>query len=209
MEFEYLGGTSVKLYTKKSSLTVDINNLEDIGVKIPTKSSEISLYSRGEISTSDKADFSFSTPGEYEVHNISIRGIGTQGYSDEAGTKRNVIYRLIVNDVRVAFIGSINPDLSDDQLELIGTIDILFIPVGGGGVTLDGAGALKVIKSIEPKIIVPIYYADKGLKYPEGLVKLDDALRELAMEPSETLDKLKVKNKEFAEATKLVILNRQ
>lgn len=209
MEFEYFGGNCIKLTTKKSSLMIDLQDLEKIGAKPVTKYPEISLYSEGKPQEIDKANFLFYTPGEYEVHNISIRGIAAQGTQEESDAKNNVIYRLITNDIRVAFAGNVNPDLDNEQLETIGTIDILFVPVGGGGVTLDSVGALKMIRNIEPKIVVPTYYADKGLKYQTPLMSLEDALKELAMEPSESLDKLKIKNRELVESTRLIVLKRQ
>jgi hypothetical protein len=85
----------------------------------------------------------------------------------------------------------------------------MFVPVGGSGVTLDGVGALKLIKKIEPKIVVPTYYADRGLKYSPAPIDLATALKELSMEPSETLDKLKIKGREIGDTTQLIVLNRQ
>ncbi len=62
------------------------------------------------------------------------------------------MYKLIIEDVRVGVLGHIHPELDDKQLEALGTIDILLVPVGGNGYTLDSLEALKLIKKIEPKI---------------------------------------------------------
>ncbi len=45
-------------------------------------------------------------------------------------------------------------------------VDLLIVPVGGNGYTVDPVGAMKLIKAIEPKLVVPSHYADKALKYP-------------------------------------------
>jgi L-ascorbate metabolism protein UlaG (beta-lactamase superfamily) len=91
----------------------------------------------------------------------------------------------------------------------LGTIDILVVPVGGNGYTLDPIGALKLIKAIEPKIVIPTHYDDGSANYPVPQQTLADALKNLAMEPRETVSKLKVKAGEMGETTQLVVLERQ
>ena len=100
-------------------------------------------------------------------------------------------------------------DLTDDELEAIGTIDVLIIPIGGNGYTLDGAGALKVIRKIEPNVVIPTHYADKKIKYPVEQQDLETALKGLAMEPKETVAKLKLKPADLTENTQLIVLERQ
>ncbi len=88
-------------------------------------------------------------------------------------------------------------------------IDILFVPVGGNGYTLDAAGAMKVIRKIGPSMVVPTHYADKAIKYEVPQADLSEVRKTLSMEPAEELDQLKLKGREFAEGTRLVILKRQ
>jgi L-ascorbate metabolism protein UlaG (beta-lactamase superfamily) len=85
-------------------------------------------------------------------------------------------------------------------------VDVLFIPVGGNGYTLDGIGALKVIKKIGPSIVVPTHYAAKGIKYEVPQADLSEVRKTISLEPVEELDQLKLKGREFAEGTKLIIL---
>ena len=60
---------------------------------------------------------------------------------------------------------------------------MLVVPVGGNGYTVDPVGALKLIKDIEPKLVIPTHYADKALKYPVPQQDLAGALKEPGMEP--------------------------
>ena len=106
-------------------------------------------------------------------------------------------------------LGHIYPDLNETQLEELGRVDVLIIPVGGNGYTLDSLGALKLIKKIEPKIVIPTQYADKALKYEVPAQNLEDALKGLTMEPKETVPKLKIKPGDFDDTTSLVVLERQ
>jgi L-ascorbate metabolism protein UlaG (beta-lactamase superfamily) len=87
-------------------------------------------------------------------------------------------------------------------------VDIVIVPVGNSGYTLDAVGALRIIKQIEPKVVIATHYADKGIKYEMPQVELEDALKNLGMEVSDTLDKYKYKPSEQSDSTKLVILNR-
>jgi L-ascorbate metabolism protein UlaG (beta-lactamase superfamily) len=93
-------------------------------------------------------------------------------------------------------------------LEEIGMVDIVVVPVGNSGYTLDAVGALKIIKQIEPKVMIPTHFADKDIKYEVPQTELSDALKNLGMESTETLDKYKYKPAELTDAMKLVVLNR-
>jgi L-ascorbate metabolism protein UlaG (beta-lactamase superfamily) len=93
-------------------------------------------------------------------------------------------------------------------LEEIGMVDIAVVPIGNSGYTLDAVGALKIIKQIEPKVVIPTHFADKDIKYEVPQVELRDALKNLGMESGETLDKYKYKPSDLTDAMKLVVLNR-
>jgi L-ascorbate metabolism protein UlaG (beta-lactamase superfamily) len=105
-------------------------------------------------------------------------------------------------------LGHIYPELSDDQLEAIGMVDVLFTPVGGHGYTLDAVGALRLTRVIDPKLVIPTHYEDKALKYEVPQTSLAQAVTELSMEPKEKLDKLKVKSTDLGEVTQLVVLQK-
>ena len=148
-------------------------------------------------------------PGEYEVSDVSVQGIPARAHMDEDGTYSATIYRVIADDLRIAVIGHVHPELSSGQLEALNTIDVLIIPVGGNGYTLDSIGALKIIKEVEPKLVIVTHYDDKALNYPVPQQSLEDVLKGLTMEPRETVAKLKVKTSDFGETAELVILERQ
>lgn len=207
MEIQYHGANCVRLTTKKATVIVD-DNLVDLGLKSIAKSSDIALFTAAHSALKD-VKLVIDQPGEYEVSDTSIQGIAARAHTDEEGQMNATMFKVIGADIRVAAIGHVHPDLNDEQLESLGTVDVLIIPVGGSGYTLDPIGALKVIKKIEPKIIIPTHYADKALKYPVPQLELADVLKELAMEPAETVPKLKLKSGDIAELTQLIALERQ
>lgn len=211
MEIKFYGANCVRIQAKKTVVVID-DNLEDLGQKSITKDSDISIYtSRGDTLYKNKKSGSFlvDKPGEYEISDISVKGIAAKSHMDGAEEKTSVAFRLIVDDIKIGILGHIHPDLTDDQLEALGMIDVLVIPVGGNGYTLDSIGALKLIKKISPYIVLPTHYGDSKIKYEVPQTDLEEIRKTLSMEPAEVQDELKIKGREFAEGTKLVILSRQ
>lgn len=207
MEIQFHGANCITLSGKKYNVVID-DNLEKLGLKSITKPGDVALFTNEHDEPRSDVKIAIDTPGEYEVSNVSIQGISARAHMDEEGKKSAVIYRLIVDDIRVAVVGHIYPDLNDSQLEQIGTVDVLLVPVGGSGYTLDPIGAQKVIKDLEPKIIIPTHYADKDINFEVPQQSLEEALKVLNKEPKETVDKLKLKSGEISELTQLIVVKR-
>lgn len=209
MEIEYYGANCFRVTTKKASLTFD-DNLAELGLKSVTKPGDIALFSGPHGEPTAETKLVIDQPGEYEVSGVSIQGVAARAHIDEVSQLSVVMFKLLAEDIRLASVGHIYPELSDEQLEALGVIDVLLIPVGGSGYTLDGEGALKVIKKIEPKIVIPTHFADSKLKYPMPQQPLEEVIKSLAMEPRERVPKLKLKVADLGtEGTQLIILERQ
>lgn len=208
MDIEYFGGNCIRIANKKASVVFD-DNLVALGQKPVVKKDDIAVYTSTHDVPAAETKITIDYPGEYEVSEIMLTGIQVRGHMDEEGQRNSVMYKMLMDDVRYAILGHVHPDLTDNQLEQLGVVDVLFIPVGGNGYTLDSVGALKLIKKIEPKVIIPTHYEDKDLKYEVPQQPLETALTGLSMEVAETVDKLKLKYGETGEATRLIVLNRQ
>jgi len=207
MEIQFYGANCVRLTTKKASITVD-DNLGTLGLSSVTKTGDIALFTGPVSKPKAEPKVIINQPGEYEVSDTSIQGIAARAHMDEAGQQTATIFKVIGEDIKVAVIGHVYPELSDDQLEALGTIDVMIVPVGGNGYTLDALGALKLIKKVEPKIIIPTHFDESGVNYEVPQQPLEEALKGLAMEPKETVPKLKLKAGDIAETTQLIILER-
>lgn len=193
-DLEYKGGNSVVFSSKKASLIVD-PKLSLVGLKdIKTKDEiELATESRFRVPNSD-ARIIVECPGEYEVGDFTIRGIAATRHIDTPDQEKlSTIYRVECGDISAAVVGNVDPKLSDDQLEAIGVVDILVLPVGGGGYTLDATSAAAMVRSIEPKVVVPVHYADTGLTYEVPQDELAVFVSELGA-PVETVAKYKIKS---------------
>lgn len=206
MDLQFYGANCISLSYKGAKIVID-DNLADLGAKSVLKPDDAALYTNGH-GKDVKARLMFDGPGEYEVSDISIKGIAARSHMDEDGKFSATMFKLIVGDQSVLITGHIYPDLSENQLESIGLVDVMLVPVGGNGYTVDPVGALKLIRAIEPKLVIPTHYDDKALKFPVPQQDLANALKELAMEPKETLSKLRIKPTELSDVTQLIILEK-
>jgi L-ascorbate metabolism protein UlaG (beta-lactamase superfamily) len=205
MDLQFYGANCLSVTHKGARIIID-DNLADLGLKSITKPDDIALF------TSQPHNFNarlvFDSPGEYEASDISIIGIAAQAHMDEPDKLNATMFKLIFGDQSILVTGHIYPKFSDEQLEAIGSIDVLAVPVGGNGYTVDPGGALQIIKAIKPRLVTPTHYADKALKFPVPQQSLTQALQELAMEPKETVTKLRLKPNELTDVTQLIILER-
>ena len=206
MDLQFYGANCITLVHKGTRIVID-DNLADLGAKSVVKPDDVALFT-GQHDGKGGARLAFDGPGEYEVGDTSVIGIAAQAHVDEPGTQRATMFKLVTGELSVLVTGHIYPELSDVQLEAIGMIDLLVVPVGGNGYTVDPVGALKLIKAIEPKLVIPTHYADKALNYPVPQQELANALKEMAMETKETVTKLKLKPNELSDVTQLIILEK-
>lgn len=165
-DIEYKGGNTVVVSTKKTTVVFDpkqsLIGLEDLVVKDAV---QVATEDRFAVD-SDSYLLTVVSPGEFEIGDVSIRGVAaTRHIDDESAVPASVVYRLEIGDVRIAVAGNVAPKLTDDQLETIGLVDVVIVPVGGNGYTLDATSAASLVRQLEPKVVVPVHYADATLKY--------------------------------------------
>ncbi len=185
---------------------------EKIGLKAPNFSADILLlthqhYDHNNISAIKGNPFLIQNPGEYEIKGVFVQGIDSF-HDNSQGKERgkNTIYTIEAEDIRFCHLGDFGQkELTDEQLELIGRVDILMIPVGGT-FTIDGHDAAKVIGQIEPKMVVPMHYALPKLKIE--LDGVDKFLKAMGKNNGQAQDKLVVKSSSLPKegVTEIVVL---
>ena len=140
--------------------------------------------------------FIIDGPGEYEVKGMRITGIASY-HDKKKGEERglNTIYLIKVDGIRTCHLGDLGQEkLTDSQLEAIGDIDVLMIPVDGV-YTLSAREAVKIVKQIEPGIVIPMHYKLPGLT--EKLADVKDFLKEAGLNGEKPVDKLTLKKKDL------------
>jgi L-ascorbate metabolism protein UlaG (beta-lactamase superfamily) len=158
LDITYLGAGSVKLAGRNLSVVSDPIPGAQVKTDVVTWSSKLP-EGEGEIYGQPDGTMLIDGPGEYEVKGAMITGVPAQLHIDESG-HRGTVYSVVVDGVNVVMAGNISGKLDDDQVENLGQVDVLVVPVGGGGLTLDAEGAAGVVAQLEPGYVVPVHYDD-------------------------------------------------
>jgi len=148
-------------------------------------------------SRGDKSSFVINGPGEYETKDVFVKGFLSEG----PGKKINTIYLVSFEEVNICFFGALaNPILPEEIQEAMENVDMLFVPLGEGS-TLDPTSAYKLAVSIEPSVIVPMYYTKQAL---------GQFIKEGGKANVELLDKFVVKKKDLEGKTgEIVVLKEE
>lgn len=200
MELSYKGSNCVVIATKKSSIVVD-PVVAELNAKDYSDKGAICLLTHADFTVPVAEEtLVFDCPGEYEVADTSIKGIAAREYGyDKTSPRRLTMYRIESGGVSAVFMGNIHPELSEDELEAIGMVDVLSLPLGGKDYALEPASIIKLIRAIEPKIVMPIHYAEKEIPYAVAQLEIDALVKELSA-IKEQVSKLKLKAGSLPEA---------
>jgi L-ascorbate metabolism protein UlaG (beta-lactamase superfamily) len=144
---------------------------ESVGYPMPDAEADIVTTSHGHFDHNHtkgiKGNFRhLHKPGEYNVSGIGIKGIPTF-HDDSKGTKRgaNVVFVFRVDGLTVCHCGDLGHDFSREQAEELSDIDILIIPVGGT-YTIDARTAAKIVKTLNPRVTIPMHYKTEAINFP-------------------------------------------
>jgi len=197
---------------KKEKVSIVIDPFsEEIGLKPPKLGADILLITHNHeghnnIKAVSGEPFLIKGPGEYEVKSIFIQGIPAWHNQSKGNNRKwTTIYTIRAEGVSVCHLGDFGQkELTDDQIEEIGDVDILMIPIGGK-FTISGKEALKIMSRIEPRITIPMHYKIPKLKLP--LLKLDNFLEVLGIKSIQPEANLFVQKKALPkEEAKIVVL---
>ncbi len=150
-------------------------------------------------------------PGEFEIGDVFINGIQTNGHTKKnADEPRNTLFLFDYNGVTVLHLGDINRVPTQTEVEDLGPIHVALVPVGGGG-GLNAIKATEVISLLEPNIVIPMHYATPASKTtPLPLDPLAKFLKEMGLSHVDAVSSLKVQNtNSLPEETKVVVLDYQ
>jgi L-ascorbate metabolism protein UlaG (beta-lactamase superfamily) len=211
MEIEFFGANCFRIKTKNASIVID-DNLDAIGGKTITKDSDIAIFTNVVLEnekTKDRAKLTLDSAGEYEIGDVSVRAIQTRSHLDAEGEATASVFQCLYEGTTVTILGHIHPNIADEIIELAGGTDVVILPVGGNGFTLDVVGAISAIKKIEPEVVIPSQYEISGLDYEVPAAPLEDFVKASALPEAERKDVYKVgkTDAELVGKTHLVVLN--
>ena len=145
--------------------------------------------------------------GEFEIGGVFITAVQMEGAVKKSKDKvRNTVYVFDYDGITVAHLGDLQQIPTQSEVELLGTVNVALVPVGGGN-SLNAAKAAEVVSMLEPNIVVPMHYAT-----PDSKVKLDELnkfLKEMGLGKQEAQPALKVTRTGLPAETHVIVLQYQ
>lgn len=146
----------------------------------------------------------FDGPGEYETGDVFVTGISTFADAKNGALRGlNTLFTFDFGRLTICHLGYLGHVPTQSQVEDLGTVDVLLVPVGGGD-NLTPAQASEVISLFEPGIVIPMYYKIPGLVTRLG--SLERFRKEVGLEKLDVQDRLKVSKSNISEETEIVVL---
>lgn len=234
VEVSFLGHSGVRIRGKKVSLVIDPPAGDILGNKISKKvAADIVMLTQSQVAAHSNLElvqpaagqlFKIEGPGEYEIQTTEILGLpaisqgsclpaGEAGLSDST---KLTIYQILLDGISLVFLGTISK-LSQNLVEQLSAVDVLFLPVGGK-VSIELKEAVNVITTLEPAIVVPIHYSQGEKAIParldsakrasrqDGLGTIDQFLAQVGKIPKDEAEKLQVTRDKLPEEVKIVVL---
>lgn len=211
VDIYWLGQACFKIRGKNATIVTDPYHPEIVGFKLPKTSADIVMVTHqhedhNNVAAIENSPVIVSGPGEYEIKDVQI--VGLPAFHDkEKGSQRGkmTLYRIVIDGLVLAHLGDLGHKLSDTELEELGNVDILMLPVGGV-YTLDAKEAAEVVAQVEPKIVLPMHYKIPELKFELG--GLDKFFEEMGKEFCIAEPKLSVSREKLPEELEVVVLEK-
>lgn len=206
MHIQFLGLSSFKFTTKDAVVVTDPTG-KDSGLTPPRGNADVVILAEPQNPTYSGYQslsgepFIIPHPGEYDTKGVTVTGIPLkqgEGYVN--------VFLIESEEIKVLNLTHISEfSMKEDELEDLGEIDVLILPVGGNSV-LSASNAAKVVNQIEPKIVIPSHYQQDGVALT--LDPLERFVKEMGGK-AETVEKLILKKKDVTsiETTKVIIIS--
>lgn len=177
MKIKWLGHACFLISSQNGTRILTDPFDSSVGYSVPSEEADIVTISHGHHDhnyvDAVKGEYvQFDSQGSYNNKDIAITGVSSF-HDSSGGTKRgsNIIFILDVDGLRVCHCGDLGHELNEDQVEAIGKVDVLLLPVGGN-YTIDAKQAANVANQLKPKVIIPMHYKTEAVNIPiEGVDK--------------------------------------
>lgn len=209
MEIDWFGMSCFRLRAREATVVTDPYE-KSIGLKLPRPRADIVTVSHNHAGH-DNADGVagnpkvINGPGEYEISSVFVTGVQT--YHDKRSGKdrgKNTVYVFNIEGLNVCHLGDIGHVPTQAQADLIGEVDILLVPVGGGN-ALNASDAAEVVSLFEPMVVIPMHY-----RVPELAVKLDAVdkfIKEMGIKGPARVESVNFKRDSLPKETQVFLLD--
>ncbi len=137
-------------------------------------------------------------PGEHEIKGVNITGWPLQKDSGEGYIKS--IFLIKIDELTIGLLGHITEFNEPEILEELGKIDILIIPAGGKPF-IEQSAAAKLVRQINPNVVIPSFFKVKGLKRKADTA--DKLFKEIGIKAPAPAEKYSVKKKDMVDKAQI------
>ena len=144
-------------------------------------------------------------PGEYEIAEVLITGVGTvhrssDGEDGAGGPGRNTVYAIEIDGIVVCHLGDLQKPLESGQVERLGDVGVMVAPIG----SLENVKAsVETARLVEPKVVVPMDYPGPEATDSEALTRF---LKEMGVPAPEGQRRLHLTASSMPEQTEVALL---
>lgn len=211
MHFTWHGNTCFKIQSKNAEIILDPpsakTGLKEVKQKADIVTSSTEDKKLVDVKTPTNNPFILSHPGEFEIKGVMIEGVDVPHEKDGVIDARSTVFIMKDEDITVCHLGFLDRQLSQEELDKIGIVDVLLLPVGGNG-SIGPSDAVKVMNAIEPRSVIPMFYKEGSTL--DDVAMLKDFEKELSAESEEPQSKVIIKKKDFdPENTRIIRLKPQ
>lgn len=208
MEITWYGHSCFRLKDRNSIIMTDPYD-KSLGLPLPRLKADIVTVSNPaphhSYTEGVKGEFMVvNGPGEYEIGGTFITGIRmTPPAKNDNGRPENNVFVFYMEDMTICHLGDLTHVPTQSQVDEMGNIDILLIPVAGKR-ALSATQAAEVISLIEPFIVIPMHYAIPGLTVT--LDPVSKFLKEMGAAKIDPESSLRITQSSLPEETQIVLL---
>ena len=151
------------------TVVTDPHDGKSIGIPPPRVKADVLLVSHNHFdhnsvrSVKGQNTRIFEKPGRFTDGKMEITGVPSF-HDDAGGQKRGgmVLFRFKLDGIRFCHLGDLGCMLGEAELQELGEVDVLFVPVGDI-FTIDAVRAWQVIRAVNPLVAIPMHYRTGGL----------------------------------------------
>lgn len=170
MRIKWLGHSCFLLTSENNTKIITDPFDEKVGYQVPDEEADIATishdhYDHSNISAVKGNYVLVKKPGKQNVKGIGINGVSLF-HDDLQGSRRgrNIAFIFDIDGIRVCHCGDLGHVLTVEQVDEIGEVDVLLVPVGGV-YTLDAKGAYEIVKQLKPKVTIPMHFKTQDLSF--------------------------------------------
>jgi L-ascorbate metabolism protein UlaG (beta-lactamase superfamily) len=207
MDIMWYGHACFRLKSREGTVVTDPYD-KSLGLTLPALKADIVTVSHDAAHHNNikaaKGAYVIDGPGEYEINGVFVTGVHIAPTKNDKDSVRNNVFVIYLDDISICHLGDLSYVPSQKQVEEMGNIDVLLVPVGGEN-ALKATQAAEVVSLIEPYIVIPMHY-----KLPNITLNLDPVskfLTEMGITKTETVDILKLTKTSLPEETQVVVMD--